>query len=281
MRYGASPRGLQAVILAAKIRALLEGRYAVAIDDIRHVARARAAPPHDPQLRGRGRRRQGRHDHRRDPEGDEGSLVVRPAVSGVCKALSRPCAKREPRRGSQRAVRRAVLEDARAPAHGVAQGVLRQPARRAPHAQGRLAASSSPITARTRAAMTFATSTGTSTAGSTSCCCGCSKKKRTSTSTSSIDVSDSMSIGSPLPKLHYAMQVGAALTYVGLANLDRVSIVPFGDKLIDRLPPSRGKNRIFRVFEFLRNVRHRRQDRARRVHEGLRRRRTSGAASRS
>jgi MoxR-like ATPase len=39
LRYGASPRGLQAVILAAKIRALLEGRYAVAIDDIRHVAK--------------------------------------------------------------------------------------------------------------------------------------------------------------------------------------------------------------------------------------------------
>jgi MoxR-like ATPase len=39
MRYGASPRGLQAVILAAKIRALLEGRYAVSIDDIRHVAK--------------------------------------------------------------------------------------------------------------------------------------------------------------------------------------------------------------------------------------------------
>ncbi len=38
MRYGASPRGLQAVVLAAKIRALLEGRYAVSIDDIRHVA---------------------------------------------------------------------------------------------------------------------------------------------------------------------------------------------------------------------------------------------------
>ena len=67
-----------------------------------------------------------------------------------------------------------------------------------------------------------------------------------------VDVSDSMSIGSPLPKLHYAMQVGAALTYVGLANLDRVAIIPFADKLIDRLPPSRGKNRIFRVFDFLR-----------------------------
>ncbi|MBL9018305.1 MAG: MoxR family ATPase [Myxococcales bacterium] len=38
LRYGASPRGLQAVILAAKIRALLQGRYAVSIDDIRHVA---------------------------------------------------------------------------------------------------------------------------------------------------------------------------------------------------------------------------------------------------
>ena len=67
-----------------------------------------------------------------------------------------------------------------------------------------------------------------------------------------VDVSDSMSIGSPLPKLHYAMQVGAALSYVGLANLDRVAIIPFADKLLGRLPPSRGKNRIFRVFEFLR-----------------------------
>jgi MoxR-like ATPase len=38
MRYGASPRGLQAIILAAKIRALLEGRYAVSIDDIKQVA---------------------------------------------------------------------------------------------------------------------------------------------------------------------------------------------------------------------------------------------------
>jgi uncharacterized protein (DUF58 family) len=67
-----------------------------------------------------------------------------------------------------------------------------------------------------------------------------------------IDVSDSMSIGAPLPKLHYAMQIGAALTYVGLANLDRVAIIPFSDHLIDRMPPARGKNRIFRVFDFLR-----------------------------
>ena len=38
VRYGGSPRGVQTVILAAKIRALLESRYAVSIDDVRHVA---------------------------------------------------------------------------------------------------------------------------------------------------------------------------------------------------------------------------------------------------
>jgi uncharacterized protein (DUF58 family) len=69
-----------------------------------------------------------------------------------------------------------------------------------------------------------------------------------------VDCSDSMAIGDPLPKMHYAMQVGAALTYVGLANLDRVAIIPFSDRLLGRLPPARGKNRIFKVFEFLRTV---------------------------
>jgi MoxR-like ATPase len=37
VRYGSSPRGVQAVLLAGKIRALLQDRYAVAIDDIRAV----------------------------------------------------------------------------------------------------------------------------------------------------------------------------------------------------------------------------------------------------
>ena len=39
-RYGASPRGAQAIVLASKIRALLEGRYNVAFEDIRRVAHA-------------------------------------------------------------------------------------------------------------------------------------------------------------------------------------------------------------------------------------------------
>ena len=38
VRYGASPRGMQAMILAGKIVALLDGRYNVAFDDIRWAA---------------------------------------------------------------------------------------------------------------------------------------------------------------------------------------------------------------------------------------------------
>jgi MoxR-like ATPase len=38
VRYGSSPRGAQALILGAKINALLDGRYNVAFDDIRAVA---------------------------------------------------------------------------------------------------------------------------------------------------------------------------------------------------------------------------------------------------
>jgi uncharacterized protein (DUF58 family) len=69
-----------------------------------------------------------------------------------------------------------------------------------------------------------------------------------------VDSSMSMTIGAPAPKLHYAMKVVAALAYVGLANLDRVSIQPFSSELSERLPPARGKGRIFKVFEFLRGV---------------------------
>jgi MoxR-like ATPase len=39
VRYGASPRGMQAMILAGKIMALLDGRYNAAYDDIRQAAR--------------------------------------------------------------------------------------------------------------------------------------------------------------------------------------------------------------------------------------------------
>ena len=38
VRYGASPRGLQALILGAKIRAILDNRYHVARDDLKTMA---------------------------------------------------------------------------------------------------------------------------------------------------------------------------------------------------------------------------------------------------
>jgi MoxR-like ATPase len=39
-RYGSSPRGLQSLVLGAKVRGLLEGRFNVSFDDIRSVALA-------------------------------------------------------------------------------------------------------------------------------------------------------------------------------------------------------------------------------------------------
>src|SRR5947207_2984786 len=42
VRYGASPRGAQALILGAKVRALAEGRYNVSLDDLKALAAAAA-----------------------------------------------------------------------------------------------------------------------------------------------------------------------------------------------------------------------------------------------
>jgi uncharacterized protein (DUF58 family) len=54
-----------------------------------------------------------------------------------------------------------------------------------------------------------------------------------------------------IAKLGYAAQVAAALAYVGLSNLDRVALYSFSSGLGDLVPPTRGKGRIFKVFEFL------------------------------
>ena len=62
--FGSSPRGAQALILGAKVRALLDGRANVAREDIEHVAALRAGPSHNAQLR-RAIRRNRRRAHRR------------------------------------------------------------------------------------------------------------------------------------------------------------------------------------------------------------------------
>ncbi|MBZ0117310.1 MAG: DUF58 domain-containing protein [Sandaracinaceae bacterium] len=66
-----------------------------------------------------------------------------------------------------------------------------------------------------------------------------------------LDVSRSMRFGAPR-KIDYARRLAAAFSYIALANLDRVSVVTFADAITGRLAPTRGKNRIFKVFDFLR-----------------------------
>src|SRR3984957_2291373 len=68
-----------------------------------------------------------------------------------------------------------------------------------------------------------------------------------------VDASASMGFGDGR-KLRYAKKVAAALAYVGLANLDRVSIVTTSDQVSGRMPETRGKARIFKAFRFLREA---------------------------
>ena len=68
-----------------------------------------------------------------------------------------------------------------------------------------------------------------------------------------VDASSSMAFGAG-KKLRYAKRICAALAYVGLANLDRVSIVSTSDHILERMPQTRGKARIFKVFRFLREL---------------------------
>jgi uncharacterized protein (DUF58 family) len=72
-----------------------------------------------------------------------------------------------------------------------------------------------------------------------------------------LDCSGSMAFGSPR-KLDYGKKLAAALAYVALNHLDRVSLIALraADEIAapanQRLAPTRGKSRIFSVFEFLR-----------------------------
>src|SRR5690349_13399349 len=68
-----------------------------------------------------------------------------------------------------------------------------------------------------------------------------------------VDTSSSMAFGDG-EKLRQAKRLCAALAYVGLANLDRIAIVTATDEISGRMPTTRGKARIFRIFRFLRGV---------------------------
>ncbi len=68
-----------------------------------------------------------------------------------------------------------------------------------------------------------------------------------------VDCSTSMGFGDGR-KFDQARRLAAALAYVGLANLDRVTIVGVSDEVVARMPTTRGKGRIFKVFSFLRDL---------------------------
>jgi len=68
-----------------------------------------------------------------------------------------------------------------------------------------------------------------------------------------LDVSRSMSYGSN-EKFDYARRVAAALAYIALADLDRVSILTYADTVKEVLPLTRGKDRILGLLRFLENL---------------------------
>jgi uncharacterized protein (DUF58 family) len=68
-----------------------------------------------------------------------------------------------------------------------------------------------------------------------------------------VDSSSSMGFSSKR-KFRYAQRLAAALAYVGLANLDRITIVATTDRIEERMPTARGKARIFKVLQFLRGL---------------------------
>jgi uncharacterized protein (DUF58 family) len=65
-----------------------------------------------------------------------------------------------------------------------------------------------------------------------------------------LDSSRSMGFGNPV-KFDYARQVAAALGYIALADLDRVSVVAFAGDIVADFPLTRGKARILSMLKFL------------------------------
>jgi uncharacterized protein (DUF58 family) len=65
-----------------------------------------------------------------------------------------------------------------------------------------------------------------------------------------LDTSLSMDFGDPT-KLHYAKQVAAALSFVGLVNHDRVVLEPFSTDLERGMPSVRGRSQMWRVVQYL------------------------------
>ncbi len=70
-----------------------------------------------------------------------------------------------------------------------------------------------------------------------------------------IDASQSMAPAGHGPeKFEQSLRLAAALCYIGLAHLDRVTIMPFDTTVREERLAGQGKGRIFRVFEMLEQI---------------------------
>lgn len=68
-----------------------------------------------------------------------------------------------------------------------------------------------------------------------------------------LDCSRSMEFGTPA-KFDYARQITAALAYIALADMDRVSVIAHTDNIVDVFPLTRGKQRVLSLLKFLENL---------------------------
>src|SRR5215471_17443439 len=69
-----------------------------------------------------------------------------------------------------------------------------------------------------------------------------------------VDASASMSFGTP-SKLECAVRIAAALGFVGLVNLERVGVGVLRERIAEGWPPTRGRNQVTGMVDFLAAVR--------------------------
>src|SRR4030095_11553265 len=68
-----------------------------------------------------------------------------------------------------------------------------------------------------------------------------------------VDASASMNFGTPT-KLESAVRIAAALGFVGLVNLERVGVGALRDRVAEGWPPTRGRNQVPGLLDFLTRV---------------------------
>jgi uncharacterized protein (DUF58 family) len=68
-----------------------------------------------------------------------------------------------------------------------------------------------------------------------------------------VDASASMNFGTPT-KLESAVRIAAALGFVGLVNLERVGVGALRDRVAEGWPPTRGRNQVPGLLDFLGRV---------------------------